>query len=161
MPTPAETTTKDLFPDERLAPTAALVHAQIALGAALRKRAVEPSGLDPDTADLLVRLSKAADGSLRGVDIGRQLMINPARVSRLLDRAEALDLIERQADAADRRAQRISLTTQGRRRAASYAPLMLEVLDEAVFDEFSTGELDTLVALLRRLNASAAEAAAG
>ena len=48
------TTSNDLFPDERLATTGALLEANTMVGAAIDKLAVEPAGLDPSMADLLV-----------------------------------------------------------------------------------------------------------
>ena len=44
----------DLFPDDRLATTGALIDAQMAVGAAIDHMAVDPTGLDPAMADLLV-----------------------------------------------------------------------------------------------------------
>ncbi len=67
------------FPTEVLAPTRALLEASIAVSAALERRAVSPVGLEPALADLIVRLSLSESSSLRGVEIGQQLMINPAR----------------------------------------------------------------------------------
>jgi DNA-binding MarR family transcriptional regulator len=145
----------DLFPDDRLATTERLLEAQIAVGAALSRHAVEPVGLDPATADLIVRLAQAPGLGLRGVDIANQLLINPARVSRLIDRAEAAGLVERRVDPDDRRAQRVELTSAGEAKARVFAPLMLGVLDEAVFSTFTQAELDALQGLLGRLRDAA------
>lgn len=144
-----------LFPDERLATTERLLEAQIAVGAALSRHAVEPAGLDPGTADLIVRLAQAPGHSLRGVDIANQLLINPARASRLIDRAETAGLVERRLDPDDRRAQRVELTSAGEAKARVFAPLMLDVLGEAVFRAFTESELDALQGLLGRLRDSA------
>ena len=140
-----------LFPDDRLATTERLLEAQIAVGAALSRHAVEPAGLDPGTADLIVRLAQAPGLGLRGVDIANQLLINPARASRLIDRAEAAGLVERRVDPDDRRAQRVELTSAGEAKARVFAPLMLGVLDEAVFSTFTQSELEALQGLLGRL----------
>ena len=48
-----------LFPDERLAPTAALLGANIAVHAAFERLANGPAGLDAETADLVVRIATA------------------------------------------------------------------------------------------------------
>lgn len=145
----------DLFPDDRLATTGALLDAQAAVGAAIDKLAVEPAGLDAGTADLLVRLSKSADCGIRGVDIGEQCQMTATRVSRLVDRAEADGLVERQPDPHDRRAQHVVLTEKGREAAHRFAPLMDEVLDEIVFETLTADERATLVGLLGRLRDSA------
>jgi DNA-binding MarR family transcriptional regulator len=141
----------DLFPDERLATTGALLDTQLAVGAALTKLAVEPAGLDPGTADLLVRLSKSDTCGIRGVDIGEQCQMTPTRVSRLVDRAEAAGLVERTPDPDDRRAQQVVLTKRGREAARTYAPLMTDVLDDVVFGTLTADERETLIVLLCRV----------
>ena len=141
----------DLFPDDRLATTGALLEAQSAVAAAIDKLAVDPAGLDPATADLLVRLAKSADCGIRGVDIGEQCQMTATRVSRLVDRAEADGLVERTPDPHDRRAQHVVLTEKGRQAAHRYAPLMIGVLDDLVLETLSADERATLVELLDRL----------
>jgi DNA-binding MarR family transcriptional regulator len=154
-PRPAPET--DLFPDATLAPTGALLSAQNAVRAVITKLAVEPAGLDGGTADLLIRLCKASEHSIRGVEVGEQCHMSPTRVSRLVDRAEAAGLVERQADPDDRRAQQIALTPAGEQAAAMYSPLMTEVLEELVFETLTAEERVTLVELLGRVESRAVE----
>lgn len=141
----------ELFPDDRLATTGALLEAQMAVAAAIDRLAVLPAGLDPATADLLVRLSKSADCGIRGVEIGEQCLMTATRVSRLVDRAEAAGLVERMPDPEDRRAQHVVLTTKGREAAQTFAPLMTDVLDDLVVDTLTAAERATLIELLDRL----------
>jgi DNA-binding MarR family transcriptional regulator len=141
----------ELFPDDRLATTAALLEAQSVVNEAFTRLAVDPAGLDVPTADLLVRLSKSADCGIRGVDIGEQCLMTATRVSRLVDRAEAAGFVERQPDPHDRRAQHVVLTAKGRQAARAYAPLMADVIDELVFDTLSAAERAQLVGLLDRV----------
>jgi DNA-binding MarR family transcriptional regulator len=148
---------ESLFPDERLATTAALLQAQGAIRAAFVKLAVEPAGLDESTADLLVRLAKTDEHSIRGVEIGQQCHMSPTRVSRLVDRAEAAGLVERLADPDDRRAQQVALTPAGAEAASVYAPLMTQLLDELVFATFTAEERETLIGLLDRIQERAIE----
>ena len=148
-------TERDLFPDARLAPTAALLGASIAVRDAFQRLANGPAGLDPETADLVVRIGKSADGSLRGVDIAQQLKVSATRVSRLVDRAEAAGLVERLPDPHDRRAQRLVLTDGGQQTARIFAPLVDDLLEAMVFAEFSERERATLIGLLDRLAARA------
>lgn len=140
-----------LFPDGRLATTAALLEAQSVVNEAFSRLAVAPAGLDMPTADLLVRLSKSADCGIRGVDIGEQCFMTATRVSRLVDRAEAAGYVERQPDPHDRRAQHVVLTAKGREAARMYAPLMEDVIDELVFDTLTAEERATLIDLLDRV----------
>lgn len=147
----------DLFPDERLATTAALLETQTAVNDALSELAVRPAGLDIATADLLVRLSKSADCGIRGVDIGEQCLMTATRVSRLVDRAQAAGYVERQPDPSDRRAQHVVLTPKGREAARAYAPLLSEVIDELVFETLDASERATLIELLARIRGRAQE----
>lgn len=140
-----------LFPDDHLATTGALLDAQTAVAAAIDKLAVEPVGLDPATADLLVRLSRSADCGIRGVDIGEQCQMTATRVSRLVDRAEADGLVERQPDPDDRRAQHVVLTEKGREAAHRLAPLLQDVVDGLVYETLTIDERATLIELLARL----------
>lgn len=141
----------ELFPDGRLATTAALLEANTLVGAAIGKLAVDPAGLDPAMADLLVRLAESPTCGIRGVEIGEQCQMTATRVSRLLDRAEADGLVERQPDPTDRRAQHVVLTEKGYDAVRRFAPLMNDVLDELVLDTLTAQERATLIDLLTRL----------
>jgi DNA-binding MarR family transcriptional regulator len=147
----------ELFRRERLATTEALHDASALVGAAVEKLAVVPSGLDPATADLLVRLARGPSCGIRGVDIGAQCQMTATRVSRLLDRAEADGLVQRLPDPSDRRAQHVVLTADGRAAATRLAPLLQQVNDELVRETLSTAERATLIELLGRLTARARE----
>ncbi|MEL7210142.1 MAG: hypothetical protein AAGK32_18255, partial [Actinomycetota bacterium] len=76
-----------------LRPSGALLATQIALSEAIRAGAVEGTGHDATTLDLLVRLDLAPDQRLRAVDLCRQLRLSPSHISRMLDRAEDAELV--------------------------------------------------------------------
>lgn len=153
----ATTTDEELFPSERLAATDALLETNTLVGAAIGKLAVDPTGLDPATADVLVRLARSPTCGIRGVEIGEQCQMTPTRVSRLLDRAEADGLVQRTADPTDRRAQHVVLTEQGYDAARQLAPLLNDVLDRLVFETLTAEERATLMGLLARLRDRALE----
>ena len=140
---------------ELLAPTAALLRAHIAVDAAITRKAAQPAGLDPAIADLLLRLSLAEGSSLRGVEIGRQLMVNPTKVSRLVDRAESQGLVERLPDPTDRRAQRVTLTRAGQEAVTAFEPLLASTLEAMLDQTFSKSELTQIIRLLNLLTQSA------
>ena len=152
---------QDLFPDERFSTTEALLDAHTVVGAAIAKRAVAPAGLEPATADLLVRLARSPRCGIRGVDIGEQCQMTATRVSRLVDRAEAEGLVQRTPDPTDRRAQHVILTEAGYEAAARFAPLMDGLLDELVFETLTADERATLIELLGKLRDRAQELLAG
>ena len=54
-------------------------------------------------------------------------------------------------DPDDRRAQRLVLTDQGQRTAQAFAPIVDNLLEAMIFEEFSERERATLVCLLVRL----------
>lgn len=143
------------FPTELLSPTAALLRAHIAVDAAITQRAAQPAGLEPPIADLLLRLTTADNHSLRGVEIGQQLMTNPTNVSRLVDRAQTQGLVERLPDPTDRRAQLVTLTQAGHLAAAAFVPLLANVLESMILEPFSNNELNELTRLLNKLTQSA------
>ena len=77
------------------------------MGAIHRARA----HMRPSTRSLLIHLAKA--GPQRSTDLATHAHLDASTVSRHLARLEADGLIVREADATDRRAQRVSLTDAG------------------------------------------------
>lgn len=137
--------------------TGALLAAQTALGRLIDLEAVEPIGQDPTTVDLLTRLDQAPGNRLRAVELSRQLLKSPSHISRTLDRAEALGLVERGPDPDDRRASQISMTSAGRSVVRDFSPRLKAIIDRVVNDTLSVSEIDTLVQLLERLEDAACQ----
>lgn len=83
-------------------------------------------------------------------ELARDLQLDPAAVTRALDRLQAKGLVRRERSASDRRVVLIELTVEGRR----VAPLVPEALAE-VFNAhlagFSAAEWATLIELLQRM----------
>jgi DNA-binding MarR family transcriptional regulator len=142
--------------DSRLAVTRTLLATQTAVAAAVDRLALEPAGLDPATAEVLMHMARSECG-FRGVDLGTECRLTATRVSRLLDRAEADGLVQRRPDPADRRAQQVVLTEKGRDAALRLRPLMDGVLDDLVLEALDDGEREQLVELLGRLRDRAHE----
>ena len=117
-----ESTSGDPFNVDRLRPSGSLLAAQLALGVAIGRCALDCIDVDPTVVDLLVRLEIAPDHELRAVEICRQLLLSPSRISRVIDRAEKAGLVERRADPGDRRASLVVPTVAGRSLAAEYLP---------------------------------------
>ena len=145
--------------EKSLRSSGALLAASIGLDSAIERHVLTVVKLNRSMADLLTRLTLAPNNRLRGIDICRQLAINPSRTSRLIDRAEAAGLVQRLPDPEDRRAQFITFTDTGRRAIDEFAPHLLEVLDRVIHKTFTVAEHETLVELLLRL-ATAARALA-
>ncbi len=138
-----------------LRPSAAILGAQIALSAAIERRAVAGSDHDATTLDLLVRIAESGDGRLRAVDLCRQLQLSPGYVSRLIEQAELAGLVTRSVDPADRRSQPLGLTEQGRAVVDDFRPRLESVLRDVIFTPLDETELEHLIELLGRVEAAA------
>jgi DNA-binding MarR family transcriptional regulator len=142
---------------ETLRVSGALLAAQTALARLVDTEAVEPTGQDPTTLDLLVRLDQAPGNYLRAIELSRQVLMSPSHVSRTIDKAEAAGLVERGADPDDRRASQVLLTNAGRDVLAVFAPRLQTVIDRVFGQTLSGAEADTLVELLGRIQQAACE----
>jgi DNA-binding MarR family transcriptional regulator len=92
----------------------------------------------------------AQEGTLHVARIGEQLAIAKAQMTHLIDRLVALDLVEREADASDRRTFNITLTGTGRRFIREHE----ETIANAVLENMSsldTCELESLCMSLRNV----------
>jgi DNA-binding MarR family transcriptional regulator len=143
-----------LHPD-RLRATAAILAANIAIGAAIDHEAVNPSGHDATTADLLLRLHLADNNRLRAVDLCHQLMKSPSHISRILDRAEKSGFVRREADPDDRRAHQVVLLAAGSLVVERFSPAFDAVIERAIFSSLSTDEIESLIEMLERVEAAA------
>lgn len=81
--------------------------------------------------------------------------MSPSHVSRTIDRAEADGLVARETDPDDRRASQVVLAEAGRVVLAEFAPLLAAVIDDVIGGSLNSREVDTLVALLRRVEDAA------
>lgn len=140
-----------------LRPSAALLGAQIAVAAAIECRAVDGTGHDPTTLDLLLRIGLSPRQRSRAVELGRQLQLSAGYVSRRLARAEAAGLIARQPDSADGRSQWITLTSAGERTVENYLPRLATVIEMVFHRSLNTAEVEILVQLLHRVEVASLE----
>ncbi len=132
-------------------PSGALLAAESNLGRAIECLAVAKTRHSSAILDLLVRIRFAPDGQLRGIDLVKQLHMSPGYVSRLIDQAEADNLVSRQTDPRDRRAQLIKLTPTGEQAFDEFVPPALEVLNETIYSALSTDEVEALIDSLERI----------
>jgi len=112
-----------------------------------RNRAQELLGrlnLHPGQEMMLLRLS-CAEGVTQS-EVAEQLCVQPATVTRMLDRLERVGLVQRQVDMADQRVSRVYLTEVGR----DLIEPIQEVWQELESESFQNLTLDEQI-LLRRL----------
>lgn len=102
---------------------------------------------------LLERLYKAAQrgASLCVSDLAGSLKIAPPAVSRMLRDLECKNLVYREADRADRRNTRVSLTEQGRR-ARDTAAARLDEFSNRVISRMGEADVRRLIALWNRMS---------
>ena len=98
---PTGQTTEELLNPERVAPSAAIIGAFIALDAALANHDNPEIEHDRQTIDLLFRLELSPQHACRAVDLAEQLMISTSHMSRVIDKVEALGLVARTPDPND------------------------------------------------------------
>ncbi len=111
-------------------------------------RRLQPLGLTQAQWRALAKLSR--DGNLRQNQLAEELEIKPMTVTRLVDRLEELELVERRTDPADRRAQRLHLTEKA-------IPIIDELwrqadsLTEEILEGVSASERLATVQVLERI----------
>lgn len=102
-------------------------------------------------ASVLIRLVRTPGGELRMTDLARDMTISTSGLTRLIDRMEAADLVERRACPSDRRGLNVTLTDRGRRLLATTAQPHLEALELAVGRHLTDTELHRLTELLQKV----------
>ena len=85
--------------------------------------------------------------------LSRALQLDPAGMTRALDRLEAKGLVRRERSAQDRRVVHIEITDAGRRVSEEVRTVLSNVLN-AHLSGFSEPEWETLIDLLRRMLAN-------
>ncbi|HEX3363915.1 MarR family transcriptional regulator [Phenylobacterium sp.] len=97
----------------------------------------------------------AEKGGATQLDLGAATRMDKVTVSRAAIALVARGLMRRAPNPRDKRSHLLSLTAQGRALYDQVAPKAL-ALEDTVLADFSAEEVDTLIAMLRRLEASAA-----
>lgn len=82
-------------------------------------------------------------------ELARELYIDAAAMTRMIDRLEKRELIQRERTRDDRRIVRLALTESGRELGQRLPALYSDVVKRS-FSRFSSDELDSLRALLRK-----------
>lgn len=102
------------------------------------------------TSEVLIRLARSPDESLRMSDLAAQVTMSASGLSRAIDRLVASGSIERVACDYDRRVVHARLTDQGRAELEAMLPEHLRLLADA-FSVLTAEERRRFEALLRKL----------
>ncbi len=101
--------------------------------------------------DVLLELKQAVGESLRPYELETRLLLAQHSVSRLIDRMEAKQLVQRQPCDEDGRGQVIAITEQGRTMQKTMWPIYRSSIKQHVGTKLTMCEAGTLAALLQRL----------
>jgi DNA-binding MarR family transcriptional regulator len=91
----------------------ALLHAHHDVVSALDRELREAHGITFGEYDVLLRLGRVPERSLRMSDLAERVLLSPSGVTRLVDRLAARGLLERRTEPHDARVALASLTTEG------------------------------------------------
>lgn len=137
--------------DHRLTAIGLLVEAETALVRLLDEELRRDAGMSLGTYEALIRLGRSPDRRLRQIELSRQLSLTTGGVTRIIDRLEGAGLVQRIADAADRRGTFAQLTDHGHEALQRATEVHLASLQRHFVDPLGAGGLDALTAPLRRL----------
>lgn len=102
------------------------------------------------TSEVLIRLARSPDRSLRMSDLAAQVTMSASGLSRAIDRLVAAGSIERVACEYDRRVVHARLTDQGQAEIEAMLPDHVQTLEDA-FSVLTPAERDQFEVILRKL----------
>src|SRR3954449_7705028 len=117
----------------------ALVEAHAAAVESVEADLVRDTGLPLSWHEVLVRLSRTDEGSLRMQELAKAVLLSKSGLTRLADRMEAAGLIERTACDSDRRGTWAVITPKGREALANATPAFLAAVDRHFAGHLSDG----------------------
>lgn len=107
-------------------------------------------GLSISGMELLSRLARADDRTMRLSTLADAAGLSLSRVSRIIDTLEAGGLVERRADTADTRARNAWLTPKGLERLEAALDTHFAGVERAFFDHVSEDEIEVLARVFGR-----------
>jgi len=131
---------------DRLAVWRAFLNAHATITQTLERELVADRELPLSWYEVLLNLNEAG-GRLRMAELAERLVINKSSLSRLCDRLESADLLQREMVPEDARGVYAVLTRQGREVLRRAAPTHLR----GVYEHFASYLTDTDVAALQRI----------
>lgn len=142
--------TQWLSSDEREA-WLALVSVMFKTPGTIERQLVEDSGLSFAEYLVLAILSEAPDRRRRMSDLAAATYTAQSRLSRIVTRLEAQNLVERYGDGGDKRVVVATLTDRGMERVEAAAPGHVAHVRNAVFDKLSAQQVRQLATICQTL----------
>jgi DNA-binding MarR family transcriptional regulator len=134
--------------DPRITAFGVLAEAYGGLAEKLTRQLAEHD-IKPYEFEVILRLGRSPDSSLRMTDLAAQTHITTSGITRIVDRLESDGLVCRDACATDRRGSLARLTTAGHARLDAILPGHLEIIERWFISQLGDGELETLLGCLR------------
>jgi DNA-binding MarR family transcriptional regulator len=106
------------------------------------------------TAEALMHIAHAEEGTLAVSELAGLLDLSPSHVSRVVIDLERKGWVERGRSARDSRSTRVALTDAGRRQLLEAAPTYLSTIRELLFEGLNEREVKQLVRIWGRLRAA-------
>lgn len=101
--------------------------------------------------DVLLELSRAADGRLRHRDLAGEMLLAKHNLTRLIDRMAEAGLVERQAVDEDGRGAFLAITAKGRETQRAMWPVYRRAIEQHFARHLGEAEIETLGAILGKL----------
>lgn len=130
---------------------AALLQVHAGLVPVLDQELQERAGLSLAWYDVLLELNAAPDRQLSMSELGARAVLSRTRVSRVVDELERAGLVERTGHPSDRRSTYAALTSLGRRRFRTAAPVYLRGIAAHFATHLNCSELETIADALERV----------
>src|SRR5262245_7685149 len=138
--------------DTELRAWQALLHAHHDLTSELDAELREEHGLSFGAYDVLVRLARAPDRTLKMTELARRVMLSPSGLTRLVDQLEADGLVKRERTSRDARVVMARLTTSGRELVRSAARTHLVGIRQHFTSKLSEGQLRNVASALEAVS---------
>jgi DNA-binding MarR family transcriptional regulator len=132
------------LPDRATAVVAAMLHADRIISDSIDRGLRARAGLSLAQYQVLLRLSLAAEGRLRMVDISDGLCVSKSGVTQLVDRLEDAGMVERQFQRSDRRLTYAKITGAGSEVLERSAPEVERAVREHLSRHLSEAEMRCL-----------------
>ena len=118
----------------------------------LDRRLQQATGLPLAWYDVLLELNAAPDRRLRMGELAELVVLSRSRVSRLVDELAHAGLVERIDNPDDRRSAYARLTSAGRARLRTAAPVYLEGINDSFTRHLDVAEIEVISAALWRIH---------
>lgn len=139
-----------LYDDSRL--TAIGLFAEVHAGLTSRfAPALSAAGLSEIDFETLIRLARSPGQRLRMSDLAGQTGLSTSGVTRVVDRLEREELVQREACATDRRTSYTVLTAAGAERLKRVLPQHLQDIEDLFTGLLSPDELEAFLGTLRKI----------